>query len=102
MSTARSRGTAAKDNAARVPLSPALRPYEHILLDLDGCLWLGEEVIPAAIDAVAALRDAGKTLLFLTNAVRNPPEGFVSKLWRVGLRASAAGGFPVRGRGQCP
>ena len=35
--TARSRGTAGKDNGRRVPLSPAVRPYDHVLLDLDGC-----------------------------------------------------------------
>jgi HAD superfamily hydrolase (TIGR01450 family) len=86
--TARSRGTAGKDNAAHVNLSPAVRSYDHVLLDLDGCLWLGEEAIPGAIDAVTALRDAGKSIVFLTNDVRNAPEGFVSKLWRLGFRAS--------------
>jgi HAD superfamily hydrolase (TIGR01450 family) len=71
-----------------VPISPALRPYDHILLDLDGCLWLGDEPIEGASDAVAALRAAGKSLLFLTNDVRNAPEGFVRKLWRLGFQAS--------------
>jgi len=71
-----------------VSISAALRPYDHILLDLDGCLWLGEEPIDGAIDAVAALRAAGKNLLFLTNDVRSAPEGFVRKLWRLGFRAS--------------
>jgi len=71
-----------------VNLSPAVRSYDHVLLDLDGCLWLGDQPIPGAVDAVTALRDAGKSILFLTNDVRNPPEGFVSKLWRLGFRAS--------------
>src|SRR6201991_5215445 len=88
MRTARSRGTAGKDNAARVSLSPAVRPYDHLLLDLDGCLWLGDEPIPGAADAVVALREAGKSVLFLTNDVRQPPEGFVLKLWRLGFQAS--------------
>src|SRR5262245_35818092 len=88
MRAARSRGTAGKDNAALVSVSPALRPYDHVLLDLDGCLWLGDEPIEGAIDAVAALRSAGKSVLFLTNDVRNPPEGFVRKLWRLGFQAS--------------
>ena len=69
-------------------LSPAVRSYDHVLLDLDGCLWLGEEPIEGARDAVTALREAGKSILFLTNDVRNAPEGFVSKLWRLGFRAS--------------
>src|SRR3954452_22480794 len=74
----------------RLPISPAVRPYDHILLDLDGCVWLGDEALPGAVDAVAALRDAHKSILFLTNDVRHAPEGFVSKLWRLGFRAALA------------
>src|SRR4051794_31643807 len=95
MRTARSRGTAGKDNAARVPLPPAVRPYAHLLLALDGCLWLGDEPIPGAADAVTALREANKSVLFLTNDVRNPPEGFVRKLWRLGFQASLDEGLSV-------
>jgi HAD superfamily hydrolase (TIGR01450 family) len=36
-------------------------------LDLDGVVWLGTEDIPGAADAVAALQDAGETVLFVTN-----------------------------------
>lgn len=71
-----------------LPVSSAVRPYDHILLDLDGCLWVGDEALPGAVAAVAALRDAGKSVLFLTNDVRHPPEGFVRKLWRLGFQAS--------------
>ena len=73
-------------------VSPAVRPYDHVLLDLDGCLWLGDEPIPGAVDAVAALRDAGKSILFLTNDVRNAPEDFVRKLWRLGFQGVARRG----------
>src|SRR3954452_21599153 len=71
-----------------LPVSPAVRSYDHFLLHFDGCLWLGEEAIPGATDAVSALREAGKSILFLTNDVRNAPEGFVRKLWRLGFQAS--------------
>jgi HAD superfamily hydrolase (TIGR01450 family) len=71
-----------------VPLSPALRPYDHVLVDLDGCLWVGDEVVPGAVEAIAALREADKSVLFLTNDVRSAPEGFVRKLWRLGFQAS--------------
>lgn len=71
-----------------LPVSAAVRPYDHILLDLDGCLWVGDEALPGAVDAVGALREAGKAVLFLTNDVRHPPEGFVRKLWRLGFQAS--------------
>jgi HAD superfamily hydrolase (TIGR01450 family) len=75
---------------AALPLSPAVRPYDHMLLDLDGTVWLGDSALPGAVEAVAALREAGKAVLFLTNDVRHPPEGFVRKLWRLGFQASLA------------
>jgi glycerol 3-phosphatase-2 len=59
-----------------------------VLLDLDGCVWVGDDALPGAVDAVAALREAGKSVVFLTNDVRHPPEGFVRKLWRLGFQAS--------------
>jgi HAD superfamily hydrolase (TIGR01450 family) len=59
-----------------------------VLLDLDGTVWVGGEAIPGAIDAVAALREAGKAVLFLTNDVRIAPEAFVRKLWGLGFQAS--------------
>jgi HAD superfamily hydrolase (TIGR01450 family) len=73
-----------------VPLNPRMRQYDHMLLDLDGCVWLGDAPIPGAIEAVAALREAHKSVLFLTNDVRRPPEGFVRKLWQLGFQASIA------------
>jgi HAD superfamily hydrolase (TIGR01450 family) len=86
--TARWRDTAGKDNGRRVPLSPAVRPYDHLLLDLDGTVWLGDAALPGAVDAVAALREAGKAVLFVTNDVRQAPEAFVRKLWGLGFQAS--------------
>jgi HAD superfamily hydrolase (TIGR01450 family) len=71
-----------------VPLSPLLRRYDHALLDLDGCVWVGEEATPGAVDAVAALREAGKGVAFVTNDARVGAEEFVRKLWRLGFQAS--------------
>jgi HAD superfamily hydrolase (TIGR01450 family) len=73
-----------------VSLSPRIRPYDQVLLDLDGCLWVGEEACEGAVDAVAALREAGAKVLFLTNTVRLAPEEVVRKLWRLGFQASLA------------
>ena len=69
-------------------LSPRIARYDQVLLDLDGCLWLGDEALDGAPEAVAALRDAGKALAFLTNDVRHTPEEFVRKLWRLGFVAA--------------
>jgi HAD superfamily hydrolase (TIGR01450 family) len=71
-----------------VPLNSALARYDNVLLDLDGCLWVGDDPIDGSAEAVAALRDAGKGIAFLTNDVRHAPEDFVRKLWRLGFQAS--------------
>jgi HAD superfamily hydrolase (TIGR01450 family) len=73
-----------------VSVSPRIRPYDHVLLDLDGCLWVGEQACEGAVEAVHALREAGAKVLFLTNDVRHAPEDFVRKLWRLGFQASLA------------
>jgi HAD superfamily hydrolase (TIGR01450 family) len=90
-----------------VRVSARIRPYDHVLLDLDGCVWVGDEPCDGAVDAVAALREAGVSVLFLTNDVRHAPEDFVRKLWRLGFQASlaeivtvgAAVQFQLAGRG---
>jgi HAD superfamily hydrolase (TIGR01450 family) len=71
-----------------VPLSPLLRRYDHALLDLDGCVWVGEEPTAGAVEAVAALRAGGKGVAFVTNDARQGGEEFVRKLWRLGFQAS--------------
>jgi HAD superfamily hydrolase (TIGR01450 family) len=71
-----------------MPLSPLLASYDHVVLDLDGCVWVGSAVTPGAPEAVAALRAAGKSVVFLTNDAHLSPEEYVRKLWSLGLRAS--------------
>ncbi len=69
-------------------LSPLLDRYAHVLLDLDGCVWVGEQPTPGAVEAIAALRAAGKSVAYLTNDPRRSPEEYVRKLWNVGIQAS--------------
>jgi glycerol 3-phosphatase-2 len=68
-------------------LSPLLAAYDHALLDLDGCVWVGDAPTPRAAEAVAALRAAGKGVAFVTNNSWLPPEAFVRKLWGLGFQA---------------
>ena len=69
-------------------LAPLLAGYDNVILDLDGCVWVGETCTPGAPEAVAELRSAGKGLMFLTNDSRRSPEEYVRKLWSLGVRAS--------------
>ena len=39
-----------------MPLRPVISRYDNVLLDLDGCLWVGEEAVEGAAEAVTALR----------------------------------------------
>ncbi|HEX9015065.1 MAG TPA: HAD-IIA family hydrolase [Chloroflexota bacterium] len=61
--------------------------YDHFLFDLDGCVYLGDRVIPAAPPTIAELRRRGKKLLFLTNAPYLSRENFAAKLRRMEIEA---------------
>jgi glycerol-1-phosphatase len=71
-----------------VTLSHLLAGYDHVLLDLDGCVWVGNDATPRSVEAVDALRAAGKGVAFVTNDGRYSVEDFVRKLWGLGFRAS--------------
>jgi HAD superfamily hydrolase (TIGR01450 family) len=73
-----------------VSLSAIARRYDHFLVDLDGCLWVGDEPTDRATEALAAMREASKRIVFMTNDAQHSPEEFVRKLWRLGFRASLA------------
>lgn len=69
-------------------LSPLLQRYDQVILDLDGCVWVGEEPVPGSPGAIAALREAGLRVAFATNNSWYPGEDHVARLWRMGVRAS--------------
>ena len=78
-------------------LSPLLQRYEQVILDLDGCVWRGDDAIPGSPEAIAALRAAGKRITFATNNSWHPGEDHVAKLWRLGIQASLADVVTVGG-----
>ncbi|MSO44246.1 MAG: HAD-IIA family hydrolase [Thermoleophilia bacterium] len=68
--------------------SPLTERYAGLVLDLDGCLWVGDDVVPGAPAAVDAWRASERPLVFLTNDPRCAPEDLVQRLWSHGIRAS--------------
>ncbi len=64
---------------------------EHpvVCCDLDGVIWRGDEPIAGAVKGVAALRDAGLRVAFLSNNSSVPVDGVVEKLQRFGVDARA-------------
>jgi HAD superfamily hydrolase (TIGR01450 family) len=71
-----------------VPLSPLAQRYDQFILDLDGCVWIGDEPTPRAVEAVATLREAGKDVAYATNDPRSATEDYVARLWKIGIQAS--------------
>ena len=60
------------------------------LLDLDGVMWLGDQPIYGAADAVARLRGRGDRVVFLTNNSSLTVGDYVAKLRAMGVPAEDA------------
>lgn len=56
-----------------------------VLVDLDGVLYVGDEVVPGAAEAVAWLRRHEVPHLFLTNTSSRPRAAIAAKLGRFGI-----------------
>jgi glycerol-1-phosphatase len=80
-----------------VALSSLARGYDQFILDLDGCVWVGDRPTPGAVEAIAALRAGGKRVAFATNDPRSTTEDYVTRLWRLGVQASVADVVTVGG-----
>ena len=76
--------------AATPPTPPTLptlptRLYEGYLFDLDGTVYLGDELLPGAYELICRIRDLGRSTLFLSNNPTRDPEMYAEKLARLGL-----------------
>ena len=58
------------------------------LVDLDGVVWLGDEPIPGAADAIRSLRARGTRVVFLTNNSSATVSEYLAKLERHGIPTS--------------
>lgn len=59
------------------------------VIDLDGVVWLSDQAIPGSAEAVAALRNSGERVLFLTNNSSMTVAEYLDKLERHGIPAVA-------------
>jgi len=80
-----------------VALSPLVERYDQLIVDLDGCVWIGNEPVDGSVEAVEQLRGAGKRVAFATNNSRRTAEEYVRKLWGMGIQASVADVVTVGG-----
>lgn len=61
------------------------RLYEGYLFDLDGTIYLGDELLPGAHRLVTRLRELGRRTLFLSNNPTKDPLMYAEKLTRLGI-----------------
>ena len=62
-----------------------LHHYDTYLFDLDGTIYLGDEVLPGAPETIKALRASGKVVRFLSNNPTKTPEQYAEKLATMGV-----------------
>jgi HAD superfamily hydrolase (TIGR01450 family) len=59
--------------------------FDGLLIDLDGVVWVGRELVPGAIDALRELLDRGKEIVFVTNNPGKPASAYVERLRSAGV-----------------
>jgi arabinose operon protein AraL len=62
-------------------------PYGGFIFDLDGTIYLGERLLPGAKAVIAALREAGRRVCFLSNKPIASRADYAAKLTRLGIPA---------------
>ena len=72
------------------PDGPLVDQYDLVILDLDGVVLLGEEPIPAAVTALAELRQRKHRVLFATNNASRGPDEVAALLTRIGIPADSS------------
>ncbi len=60
-----------------------------LILDLDGTVYLGERALPGAQETIAALRERGLGVVFISNKPLQPGCAYAAKLTRLGIPATA-------------
>jgi len=66
------------------------RLFAAYLFDLDGTVYLGDQLLPGARELIEALRERGLPVRFLSNNPTSDPEQYAAKLTRLGLPTPAA------------
>jgi glycerol 3-phosphatase-2 len=67
---------------------PLAGRYRSVALDLDGTVYLEDEVVPAAPGTLRAVRELGVKLAFVTNNAMRPAAAVVEKLSGLGIKAT--------------
>ncbi len=59
--------------------------FDGLLIDLDGVVWIGREMVPGAVEALSSLLAAGKEIVFVTNNSVKQPSAYAARLREAGI-----------------
>ena len=59
--------------------------FDGFLIDLDGVVWVGPELVPGAAGALRELLDGGKEIAFVTNNPDREPSAYAGRLREAGV-----------------
>lgn len=62
--------------------------FDGFLVDLDGVVWIGREPVPGSAEALRALIEAGKEIVFVTNNPGRPASIYAERLREAGVPAA--------------
>jgi HAD superfamily hydrolase (TIGR01450 family) len=81
--------TAEGDGAGAAGAGPGSL-FAGYVFDLDGTIYLGDELLPGAARVLARLRELGRRVMFVSNNPTRDPEMYAAKLRALGIEASTA------------
>jgi glycerol-1-phosphatase len=64
---------------------PLADRFDGLLIDLDGVVWIGRDPVPGSPEALRALLEAGKRIVFVTNNPGRPPAAYAERLAELGV-----------------
>jgi glycerol 3-phosphatase-2 len=74
------------DRLACAPMALA-DEFDGLLIDLDGVVWIGRELLPGAVEALSELLGGGKEIVFVTNNSVHRPHVYAGRLREAGIAA---------------
>ncbi len=60
-------------------------PLRGFILDMDGTVYLSDRALPGAVETIAALRERGLSVVFISNKPLEPGAAYAAKLTRLGI-----------------
>ena len=72
-----------------------LESYDNFLLDCDGVIWLGEQLIPGVGATLNYLQSIGKNFVFVTNNSAKSRDNYVEKFKKLGFNIAKERIYPT-------